>query len=54
MLKKIFSLRIATELIKKGYEIVDYKPNLKNPKLKVFIFRVEKDFEKDLSELLNK
>lgn len=54
MVKKIFSLRIATELMKKGYQIIDYKPNLNNPRLKVFIFKVEGNFKKDLNKLINK
>lgn len=54
MTKKIFSLRVAKELVRKGYDIIDVEMNLKKPTFKVYIFKVEGDFEEDLIEIANK
>lgn len=53
MLKRIFTLKLADELVKRGNEIVDYEINTKNPKLKVFIFEDNERLQKDISEINN-
>ena len=51
---KVFSARIAGNLHEQGFKIIKTEPNLKNPKLKVFIFEKTPDFEKAFSLLMKK
>lgn len=47
----IFSLRIANELVRRGFNIVETGINIENPKLKVFYFEDTEDFRKNLKEI---
>lgn len=37
-LYKVFTLKLAKELVKRNFKIVDWELNLNQPKLKVFLF----------------
>lgn len=52
--KKIFTKRIACELIKNGHELIRVEDNLKHKHLKVFVFEKTNDLLKDLTMLSNK
>lgn len=47
-LKRIFSLKVANELVRLGCDIVKYEINIKNPLLKVFIFEDNAHFRRSL------
>lgn len=49
--KIIYSMRIATELIKMGHIVLITKPNIKNPKYMSWIFVLDDTLERDLEEL---
>lgn len=50
----VFSGHVARSLLKKGYTIIDIKPDKRNPLKSVFVFKCEGNFSKDLSELIKK
>ncbi|MFA6708401.1 MAG: DUF5659 domain-containing protein [Fusobacterium sp.] len=50
-IKKIFSLKLANELMRKGFDIVGYEINLKNPILKVFHFEATKELSEAMTEI---
>lgn len=50
----VFSGHVARSLLKKGYTIIDIKPDKRNPLKSVFVFKNEGNFSKDLSELIKK
>lgn len=52
MTKKVYSLRIANELVKLGYKIVDSEINVYNPVYKVFIFKWEVGINEDMERIL--
>jgi hypothetical protein len=47
----IFSGHVARELLKRGFTIVDLKPDKTNNLKSVFVFKVENDIEKHIREL---
>lgn len=47
----VFSLKIANELVRRGFKIVDTGINTENPKLKVFYFEDTKAFRAALKEV---
>lgn len=47
----IFSGRVARELLRKGFTIIDIKPDKTNRVKTVFVFKVENQIEKCLVEL---
>ena len=47
----IFSGRVARELLRRGYTIIDVKPDRTNKIRTVFVFRYEGNFDKDLSDI---
>lgn len=47
----IFTGRVARELLRKGYIIIDVKPDKKNKIKSVFVFKVENGLEKALAEI---
>lgn len=51
---KIFSLKVANALSKKGFEVKDVEINIYNPKFKVFLFEDTESFRKALSEITKK
>lgn len=51
---KIFSKRVATELIGKGNELIRTEDNKKHKKFLVFIFEDTEKVHKDLTEISNK
>ena len=52
MTKKVYSLRIANELVKLGYKIVDSEINIYNPVYKVFIFKWEVGINEAMERIL--
>lgn len=48
----VFTGRIARELLKKGFTIVDVKPNREQPLASVFIFKNEKGLEEEIKKLM--
>lgn len=42
----VFSLRIANQLVKRGFEIIETGINLDDPKYKVFFFEDTAEFRK--------
>lgn len=49
--KIIYSMRIATELIKMGHTVLITKPNIKNPKYMSWVFVLDDTLERDLEGL---
>lgn len=47
----VFSLKIANELVKRGFEIVDTGINIDDPHYKVFYFEDTTDFRKAFKEI---
>lgn len=47
----VFSLKIANELVKRGFEIVDTGINIDDPRYKVFYFEDTIDFRKAFKEI---
>lgn len=47
----VFSLRIANELVKRGYPIVETSINVKFPQYKVFIFEDTEELRRTLDEV---
>lgn len=47
----IFSGRVARELLRRGYTVIDVKPDRTNKIRTVFVFRYEGNFDKDLSDI---
>lgn len=47
----IYSGRIANELLRRGYHIVEVRPDKRNKIKTVFLFQVEKDIEKHILSL---
>lgn len=50
-MKKIFSLKLANELMRKGNKVVDIEINTKNPKLKVFLFEDTDKLRNDMTSI---
>lgn len=50
--KIIFSFSIARELLRRGHRIADIKPDKKIPDKTIFVFEVDKEFTKDLADIL--
>lgn len=50
----IFSGKVTRELLRRGYTIIDVKPDKEMPQKSVFVFRVENDIEKVLAEITYK
>ncbi len=48
----VYSGRIARELLRKGYRIIDLKPNKADKKLSVFIFAIEGNLSQDIQILI--
>ena len=53
MEKKIFSLKVANQLINRGHKIIRYEVNTMNPKYKVFVFLKTNNFKNDLDNILS-
>lgn len=51
--KLVFNRRIAVELRKLGYEIIDTQPNHNNPKLDVYVFEDTEALNKDFTKVAN-
>ena len=51
MVKKIFSKKVAYQLISQGFNLIDMEDNLKYKNLKVFIFQETDEFKKALTEI---
>lgn len=50
--RTILSLRVASMMARKGYEIVEKKPNYHYPQFDVFKFENTPEFEEDLEKVL--
>lgn len=53
-LKKIFSKRIASQLIAKGNDLLRTEPNVKKKGFVVFVFQDTDKLRKDLTEITRK
>lgn len=51
--KVVFSPIIARRLIKQGFQVVDIKPNNRNPVASVFFFKDSITFEDELHAMIN-
>jgi hypothetical protein len=51
--KIVFSASVARHLLKKGFQIVDIKPNNKKPDASVFVFRNSSLFMDELHKLVD-
>ena len=47
----IFSLKVANELVKRGFEVKDTQINIKYPEYKVFLFEESNEIRKALKEI---
>ncbi|MDF2544251.1 MAG: hypothetical protein K0S47_3969 [Herbinix sp.] len=47
----IFAGHVARKLLKRGFTIIDIKPDHTNKLKTVFVFRVERDIEQQLAEI---
>lgn len=54
MVKKIFSKKVAYQLIGKGFNLIDMEDNLKYKNLKVFVFEETEELLKALTEITKK
>lgn len=52
--KLIFSMRIASQLIKIGYPVIETLPNPANPQLIMWVFEETPSFKKDFERLLER
>lgn len=50
----VYSLRIANELVKKGYEIIETNINIQNPKYRVFFFEDTPEIRAEIANLARK
>jgi len=50
----IFAGHVARQLLKRGFTIIDIKPDKTNSVKSVFVFRVENNIQKDIAELTYK
>ena len=48
----IFSGRVARELLRRGYTIVDVKPDKKNKIKSVFVFKFENNIDRVLADII--
>lgn len=46
----VFSIRIASILVKQGHELIETLPDLKRPGKEVFLFKVDETFHRDLQD----
>ena len=49
--QNVYNMQIACQLIAMGYKMVGTLPNPNNPKLTMWIFKVEGNFEADFEAL---
>lgn len=47
----VFSAKVARELLRRGFTIMDIKPDRRNPICTVFVFVIEKDITQQIWEL---
>ena len=52
--RTVLSLEVATQLVRRGHEVIERKPNIRNLKWDVFIFQRTELFDKDFDEIVNK
>ena len=45
----VYSMKVALKLVELGYDILKYRPNMQDITKKVFIFRVNETFERDIN-----
>jgi predicted CoA-binding protein len=50
----IFSGKVARELLRRGYTIIDVKPDKKNKIKSVYVFRRENEIEKIVADIVYK
>ena len=50
-IKKIFTKKVAMELIKKGYDLIDMETNLKHKNLKVYVFKKTDGLMQELTNI---
>lgn len=51
LVKKIFTKKIALQLIKKGYDLIDMETNLKHKNLKVYVFKKTDSLMQELTNI---
>lgn len=51
---KIFTLKLANMLVKRGFQIIDWEINTNRPNFKVFIFENSKELQDAISEINKK
>ncbi|ENK1242996.1 hypothetical protein AB2063_001124 [Clostridium botulinum] len=49
--KKIFTKKVAYELIQKGHNLIDMEKNLKHEGFKVYVFEETEELLRDLTEI---
>lgn len=49
----VYSLRVANELIKRGYKLLDSAINIKYPKYKVFYFEDSAELDRAIEQIAN-
>ena len=47
----VFAGRVARELLKRGYSIIDIKADREKPEKSVFVFRIENNIERAIAEI---
>ena len=52
--KKIFNRRLALELRKRGFDIIETEPNFYKPEFDVYIFKESEELQLALTELTQK
>lgn len=50
----VYSLRIANELVKMGYEIIETNINIQNPQYRVFFFEDTPEIRAEIAKLARK
>ena len=46
-------MNVAAQLVRKGYKIIERKPNIRNLEWDVFVFERTPQFDKDFDEIIN-
>lgn len=51
MIKRVFTKRIAEELVKEGFDVIKIEKNFKYPYLNIYSFKVNEKFINRFTEL---
>lgn len=53
-IKKVFSSKIANELINQGFHMIGVEPNMKKPQFNVFLFENTPELQEAFDKIISK